>query len=532
MKKNLNMQNISFKSTRNNKNTVDFWQSIAQGMASDGGLLVPTSFPKLSPKQITDGNFWKNSKISDFSFLLHRVFIPKTEISDTDLKEIMRKAHNFDLPLEKFDDSTFILRIDQGPTASFKDVAARSLAGLLEKYCEKHETVINIVVATSGDTGVAIADAFGGSKRITVSILYPHGGVSEIQEKQMLFVAEQYKNVQALPVQGNFDTCQDIAKTLQQARELSGSNIQSFITETKNKLGTTLSTTDTKKLIEIISTLHLSSANSINIWRLIPQMTQYFVAYGKLVKEKRIKAGQSVVFSVPTGNVGHLMAGIYAKMIGLPVQRFIVATNTNNILANVIGSGAIKHHRFAKTSSPSMDILDPSNLERLLHFAQEQSKSSGNINFSEMKRDIKTVTEEIIIPLSKYGIGPKVLHYLQKLIWAEDIETDEEVYAMMERVSRVHKKTLEPHGVTGLIATMRGRGKHAIEKEDVVVVMETAHPDKFPTALKEAKITVPKKDAHPVLTRLAKLPLSKMKKPKPLSVDLLSIAKKIKSIAY
>ncbi len=527
---------ISFTSTRNKKLRIGFWQSIAQGVAPDGGLLVPTDLPKIPKNILENSDFWKSSSMSDFSTVIHRLFISRKEISDIDLGSAMSLAHNFNLPLEKYDHNTFILRIDTGPTASFKDVAARSLAKLLEKYCVKNNTVINIVVATSGDTGVAIADAFGGSDKITVSILYPDGGVSEIQEKQMLDADSKYKNIQAIPVKGNFDVCQDIAKLLQSARELSGASaekINSFIKEAEYKLGVKLSKTDVEKLANVVNSLHLSSANSINIWRLIPQMTQYFVAYGKLVKENRIKGGEEIIFAVPTGNVGHLMAGLYAKSVGLPVKKFIVATNANNILANVIGSGTIKHHSFSKTSSPSMDILDPSNLERLLDFAEEKTKKGAKIDFTQMKQDIKkSFDSHSIIPLEKYGLTKEILSYLQSIIWAEDIETDEEVYSMMERVSRIKKITMEPHGTTGLIATIRARSKRAIEDKDIVVVMETAHPDKFPVALAEANIKVPSKQKHKTLDKLEKIPISKIKKAIAEKISLLIIANKIKEISY
>ena len=529
-------KSVGFASTRNKNLRINFWQSIAQGVAPDGGLLVPTTLPKIPNSILSNQNFWKNSSISDLSSLLHRLFIPRKEISDEGLQKMMSKAHNFNLPLEKLDDQTFILRIDTGPTASFKDVAARSLAALLQEYCMKFNTVINIVVATSGDTGVAIADAFGGSQKVTVTILYPSGGVSEIQEKQMIQVDKQYKNIQAIPVLGNFDVCQDIAKLLQGARELISNDtekIKSFIEETRNKLGKKISRSETLEIIKIVKTLHLSSANSINIWRLIPQMTQYFVAYSKLVRNKKIKVGEEIIFAVPSGNVGHLMAGLYAKAVGLPVKKFVIGTNANNILANVIGSGTIKHHSFSKTSSPSMDILDPSNLERLFYLAIGQSKKAPTIDFVQMKQDIKKNSAwDSIIPLERYGVTKEMLKFLQNIIWAEDIETDEEIYAMMERVGRHSKLTMEPHGVTALIATIRARAKKAISENDVVVIMETAHPDKFPTSLAEANVKVPTSHKHASLSKLYKTSISKMGKSAPLAIDLLSIAKKIKSLSY
>ena len=529
-------RSIEFTSTRDRKLRIDFWQSLAQGVAPDGGLLVPTSFPKIPKELISDRKFWDKSSMSDISTLLHRLFIPTSEISDTSLKEMMKKAHNFDLPLETLGDKTYILRIDTGPTASFKDVAARSLASLLDAYCQKFNTVINIVVATSGDTGVAIADAFGGSKRISVTIIYPSGGVSEIQEKQMLQADKEYKNVQSLPVMGNFDICQDLAKLLQNARELRSGNsvaIKSYIAEISNKLGKKISVSEVEKIVTVVSGLHLSSANSINIWRLIPQMTQYFVAYAKLVRSKKIRIGEEIIFAVPSGNVGHLVAGLYARAVGLPVKKFIVGTNANNILANIIGSGTIKHRPFSKTSSPSMDILDPSNLERLLYFAASQTKNNATIDFAQMKLDIKrNLSGDSKISLDKYGVTSEMHKYLQKLIWAEDVETDDEIYAMMERVSRQNSLTLEPHGVTALVATIRARSKKVIGKDDTVVIMETAHPDKFPTALAEAGIKVDPSHKHPSLSHLAKVPLSKMSRREVMPVDLLKIARKIESISF
>ena len=525
-----------FTSTRNKKLKIGFWQSVVQGIAPDGGLLVPTAIPKLSSKFISNKKFWKKSSISDISCLLHRLFIPKNEISDQALRKMMAKAHTFDLPLEALDDSTFILRIDTGPTGSFKDIAARSLATLLEEYCQRFKRVLNIIVATSGDTGVAIADAFGGSEKVTVSILYPSGGVSEIQEKQMIQVGNQYGNVQAISVLGNFDTCQDISKILQEARELKAGNEKSLKILTdgvRNKLGKKLEVREAAQIISLVSKLNLSSANSINIWRLIPQMTQYFVAYGKLVRLGKISPGEAINFSVPTGNVGHLMAGLYASLAGLPVKRFIIGTNANNILANVIGSGTIKHHIFSKTSSPSMDILDPSNLERLIFLAAEQTKKSATIDFIRMKQDIKNhFANDSIISLENYGVTKDMLKYLQNIIWAEDVETDEEIFAMMERVSRKNKLVMEPHGITALIATIRARSKRAVEANDVVVIMETAHPDKFPSSLEEARIKVPNAKKHLVLSKLAKTNLNKMKRGKTIPVNLLRIAKKIKAIAF
>jgi len=503
-----------FTSTRDKKLSIPFWQSVVQGMAPDGGLLIPRAIPHLPKSFFTDAKTLTKLSTSDISATLHRLFIPRNAISDTELINAMKKAHNFPIPLESLDAKTSVLRIDRGPTASFKDVAARSLAALIEKYCETHQKPINIIVATSGDTGVAIADAFGGSKWVSVTVLYPTGGVSEVQEKQMLEVHHNYANEQVIPIRGNFDTCQDIAKALQAAR------------------GSSKNTTATHELRSIVSSLNLSSANSINIWRLIPQMTQYVTAYAQLVKSKRIRAGEQIVFAVPTGNVGHLMAGMYARALGLPIKKFIIGTNANNILANIIGSGVVKHREFVNTSSPSMDILDPSNLERLLSLAAHIVKQKTAIDFVAMKKDIKQLEKSMCgVPLTQYGVSPKALALLQDLIWAEDIETDEEVYAMMGHAANCYNTVLEPHGTTGLIATIRARAKHGIDADNQVIIFETAHPDKFPDALENAHLQKTPHYKHPTLTRLSRRTLSSFKKPAPMNADLVAIAKKITTIA-
>lgn len=501
---------ISFVSTRNTNHVVPFWQSLIQGMADDGGLLIPQQIPKLPLALLADTKFWKGVTMSDISSILLRSFVSSDEVSDKELVHMLSAAHNFTIPLEKISDDTWIARLDQGPTASFKDIAARPLARLIDLYCTKYDKYINIIVATSGDTGVAVADAFGGSKRVNVTVLYPSTGVSEIQEKQMLTVHHTYANEQVIPVKGNFDECQDIAKAIQQAR-----TTKSAITDDVNGL-------------------NISSANSINIWRLLPQMTQYFVSYAVLVKNGTIKAGEKIVFAVPTGNVGHLMAGMYARELGLPICRFIVGTNANNVLANIIGSGMLKHRGFMKTSSPSMDILDPSNLERLLVYAAHKVGATIAIDLSAMKKDIKempNMSNTHGIDLKKYGVTDAMLHELQSIIWVEDIETDEEVYAMMRHVAETKGDILEPHGVTAFIATLRARAKKAVSDEDIVVVFETAHPDKFPDALAAAGIKASHVKPHPILNQIKKKRFSTLKKPSAIAPDAARVVAQMKKLA-
>jgi len=499
-------------------------------MASDGGLLVPVSIPKLPATWLRDRNFWVNFTPSDLATLIHRLFIPRSEISDSDLAVLIARALNFPLPIDQLDPDTFVMRLDRGPTASFKDVAARTLAQLMAAYTTKFDKKINIIVATSGDTGVAIADAFGLLPNITVTVLYPDKGVSEIQEKQMLHIHNTYANEQAIPIKGNFDNCQDVAKLLQSARYSTGKEGIVFLAkEVAEKLGQKITLEQVKKMTKEIGGLDLSSANSINIWRLIPQTTQYFAAYRELIKQNKIKPGQEVIFSVPTGNVGHLMAGIYAREIGLPIKNFIIGTNANNIIANVIGNGVIKHRPFKKTSAPSMDILDPSNLERLLAYSAIKTGYRGEINFPAMKTDIKNFSSESQSkPLSVYGVTPKMIGFLQELIWAEDVETDEELYAMMRQTYHKQNLVLETHGTTGLIATLRARSKGLVDCP--VIIFETAHPDKFATALVEAGLSKTPQWKHPIIESLKKRPLGKFNKPLAQGINIIKVAEKIATL--
>lgn len=512
--------------------SVTFFESISAGLSANGGLFMPEKFPHTF-KNIPDffTKILPALTIPEIATLVHRVFIPREDINDDELSRMMHEAYNFEIPLEKLDAHTFVARLDNGPTASFKDLAARSIARLLDTWSEVHKKSLNIVVATSGDTGVAIADAFGKAHHITVTVMYPEGGVSEVQEKQMLRVQERNNNIQVIPVLGNFDNCQDIAKILQLTRELNSQNKKGIEEQISYKLKQDISDTELEKLSEDVRTLNLSSANSINIWRLIPQMVQYFVSYAHLLKTEKIKAGEAICFAIPTGNVGHMMAGIFAQELGLPISKFIIGTNANNVMANIIGSGVIKHKEFTNTSAPSMDILDPSNLERLLYFAAQKTGHTEPIPYEQMKKDIKNISPLEDIPLSKYGVTPEMLQYLQQLIWSEDTETDDELYAMMSYQYQKNNIVLEPHGVSALIATIRTREKKALAREANVVVFETAHPDKFPSALTASFLEDATYNHHPELEALRKLKKEDMHKPKVSAVDIIAVAQKIKEFA-
>lgn len=559
---------VKFVQTGNAKKNVPFWDTVAKGKGGEG-LYMPDHFPKLPKKFFEELPDMSDAEIA--AYLQRQYIPPEAGIDDEDLSSMMKKALNFKIPLQKLDLSTFLLRLDRGPTASFKDIAARSLAALMEKYCETHQQHISLVVATSGDTGVAIANAFGGSKWVNVTILYPSGGVSKVQEKQMIGAGMQFPNVQVLPVKGSFDNAQDIAKLLLSIRDVEtledeeqSTAIAEIRKQAREKLKGTTSADITRKdiltMAKFLQPLGLSTANSINLWRLLPQMTQYFVAYRDLLKRGEIKPGDKIAFAIPSGNVGHLTAGLMAEKMGLPVARFIAGTNANNIFANMIGKGMIAHRGLQKTSSPSMDILDPSNVERIFTIAARHTNFKGTIDFEGMKRVIKQLQNEIVdikkkleqtepgtrkhntllrkleevglqeFPLTDFGVTEKMLAYLRKRIWVEDVDTDQEVHGMIGQVRRDTGKILDPHGAVGYIAAQRARIKYEIEPGTIIVVFDTAHPHKFPVSLKKAGIRRKDHPVHPALEKtLRKVKLKD--KPADVALDIMEIATCIKSKA-
>lgn len=578
--------NTQFRSTRGETFIADFWESVLIGKDKEGGLLMPTSFPEFSEDFLSN---LKDLSVPQISAYVARHFVPREEITDERFMGMMEIAHNFDLPLEVLNENTFILRIDRGPTASFKDVAARELAQLMEAHCEKFGTKLNLVVATSGDTGVAIMNAFGGSKHITVTVMYPTDGVSPPQEKQMLDTKNTFQNTQVLPIEGNFDNCQDISILLQAIRNLDNftgdydkltSAKKNIIEQTRLKLGQTLTEENVDELCGILKDVPLGSANSQNIWRLIPQMTQYLVGIGKARKSGYIDVLDDVVYAVPSGNVGHLTAGILARESGAPIKKFIVGTNANNILAGLINRGEIQHPGFQNTSSPSMDIGDPNNFERILDYAATKIGFGGKIDYKRMKDDItkldhkitdlrkeiKNIEKEVSsfrkiglkadelfeidlkrdelaktlrqrIKLEEYGIIPEILEFLQGFIHVEDVVSDEDVYAGMLRVVKKEWKVMEPHGVTAKIATDRARQKGIIGDNDKVIILETAHPDKFPEARNQADVLnleIPRNTRylkHPELSRLEKLEIIDLNKPENVAKDVLAVAIKVRDLA-
>ena len=541
------IEELDFKSTRHPENTANAWEALVTGQAKDGGLYVPD----ISKINTFETEFFQHSDnpeepsfydltMSQTSALLLRQFIPsegKNGLSNESLQAMMDISHNFDIPLEKLNANTLIAWLSESETASFKDFAARAISQLMEYYCEKEQTPKNIVVATSGDTGVAIADAFGNSKWITVTVLYPNGKVSPVQEAQMINAAKKYPNVQCLPIDGDFDKTQAFSKSMQFMKDLDTSQsdaIQKLQTTMQEQLNISIADNIISDLSEQLQELELASANSINIWRLLPQMTQYFASYSKAVNENEIQPAEKIIFAIPTGNVGHLMAGMYAKQLGLPVKKFIVGTNSNDIVTCTIRDFELNHQNLTRnakneneamaTESPSMDIADPSNLERLLNLIQDLADPETTLDLEQLKKDTKALNPgQAGIPLSKYGVTEKMKEYINNLFYASSV-SDEESISVMNHYKEVVQ--LEPHGATAVKAVEDAQKNGNIETNDKVIVFETAHRDKFPSALKKAKIKVEK--THHILKDLN---TNEPKNPEPIVETVAKVVSHVKTIA-
>lgn len=375
-----------------------------RGLASDGGLIMPYYIPSLKKSLINNLN---NLTFQEIAFEISKLFI-SNKIPLNSLQTIIEKAINFKAPLFKLNSNTGILELFNGPTLAFKDFGARFMAQFMGYYLNKMNNKIDILVATSGDTGSAVASAFYGIDGINVYILYPSGMVSQVQEKQLTTFG---KNITALEIKGSFDDCQNLVK-------------KAFVdTEIKKKL-------------------NLTSANSINIARLIPQTFYYFEAY-KQIADKY----DNVIFSVPSGNLGNLTAGLFAKKLGLPITKFIAANNSNNAFSNYINTKIYKSKPTIKTISNAMDVGNPSNFIRILKIYNEKHYSIVKDINSSFHSDKNTLKE---------------IEYLYK----------KDGYL------------IDPHGAVASLA-LKQYIKEENPKNYYGVILETAHPSKFNDILKD-----------------------------------------------
>ncbi len=334
---------MQYKSTRDKSISVSCAEAIKTGLSADGGLFVPESFPSVTMDEI--------KSLSSMSYNQRAYFVLGkflTDFTDEELKKCVDSAYTKEkfetssiAPLYKLNDGTYFLELWHGPTCAFKDMALQILPHLLTTSMKKtnEDKEVVILVATSGDTGKAALEGFKDVEGTRIIVFYPDNGVSEIQKLQM--VTQEGNNVCVAAVKGNFDDAQNGVKKI-------------------------FTDNDYKNLLER-NQFRLSSANSINWGRLAPQIVYYFSAYAELLKNHEIEAGEKINIVVPTGNFGNILAAYYANKMGLPVNKFICASNENNVLTDFIKTGVYNKNRdFHTTISPSMDILISSNLERFL----------------------------------------------------------------------------------------------------------------------------------------------------------------------
>jgi threonine synthase len=354
---------MKFYSTKDTSLRVNFAHAVRTGLAPDGGLFMPERI------EVMPASFWKQFEslnFEDLAFEVARTFLSDS-ISTEGLRSIVKQAISFDAPLVKLDNGIYALELFHGPTLAFKDFGARFLAAVLGHYSGTESKEVTILVATSGDTGSAVAHGFYNVAGTSVVVLYPSGKVSELQEKQFATLGG---NIQVLEIGGTFDDCQRLVK-------------EAFADK------------------EILSKRTLTSANSINIARLIPQMFYYFRGLQQLPVEER----DHVAVSVPSGNFGNLTAGVFARRMGLPVERFIAATNVNDIVPKYLETKKFAPAPSISTISNAMDVGNPSNFFRLLDLSGNEDLSTIVSGFSfsdaETASAIRDVDNE-----SKYMLDP------------------------------------------------------------------------------------------------------------------------------
>lgn len=386
---------MKFCSTNNTDTKIGLKEAVLKGLAPDNGLYMPVSMPRL-PESFLKG--LPGHSFADIAFTMAKPFMEE-DMPDADLRKIVDEAMNFEVPLVKVEENISVLELFHGPTLAFKDFGARFMARVLGYFTKDLTREIHVLVATSGDTGSAVANGFLDVPGIKVHVLFPKGLVTKIQEKQFTTLS---KNITALEVTGTFDDCQHMVK-------------QAFMDA------------------DLQNRLILTSANSINLGRLIPQ--SFYYAYGYA---RASKANPEVVFSVPSGNFGNITAGLFAKAMGIPIKHFIAATNINDIVPKYLETTVYEPKASVSTISNAMDVGNPSNFARILHLY--------NNSHLEISKDI-----------TGYRFS------------------DEEVKQALKETYQSKGYLMDPHGTIGYMALKDYLSKH----KALGVFLETAHPAKF-----------------------------------------------------
>ena len=403
---------MKYYSTNREVDETSLKEAVLKGLADDKGLYMPETIGKL-PQSFFDN--LGNLSLQEIAFEVSKLYVDG-EIPDNELKALVDDVMSFEIPVVNVEKNLNTLELFHGPTLAFKDVGARFTSRLMGYFLKDDDREIRILVATSCDTGGAVASGFFNVPNISVTILYPKGKVSDIQEKQLTTFGG---NIEAVEIEGTFDDCQRLVK-------------EAFLDK------------------EITDKINLSSSNSINIARLIPQSFYYYYAYGQLSKEDRAKG---VVFSICSGNFGHITAGLMAKRTGLPIDKLVAATNINDMVPQYLETGVYNARPSSETISNAMDVGDPSNFKRMM--------------------DLYDGSHEAI---SKDITGCSY--------------TDEQTREVMREVYARTSYVLDPHGAIGYM----GLRDYLGDDDKVGIFFETAHPAKFLDVVEETldtKIDIP-----------------------------------------
>jgi len=413
-------EKIYYFSTNEKAGRTTFGEALLKGLAPDKGLYMPERIPLIT-QDIRQG--MRGKTYPEIAFLVARNML-QGEVDDASLLAMVNEAYNFAVPLEKVIDRKYIMRLDQGPTASFKDFAARMMGRLMQYFLKQQDRKMLILTATSGDTGSAIANAFYGLENIDVVILFPRNEVTSRQRKQMTTLRH---NIRIVSLDGKFDDCQALVK-------------KAFSDPSLDYLG-------------------LSSANSINIGRLLPQSFYYFYAWSQLSRS----TDEQAIFAIPSGNFGNMMGGLLAKSMGLPVKRFVIATNENDEVPVYWQTGKYNTVMPSRNCvSSAMNVGHPSNMSRVVSLYNGIMDENGIII---QEPDIHKMRSEI----TAYSIS------------------DKETIATLKSIYRQFGVLTEPHGAAGWAGLMEYFRHYPADDnpDQLAICLETAHPAKFPEEIQK-----------------------------------------------
>ena len=419
---------MEYISTRNAKESFNFKDVFLNGLASDGGLYVPKKILSYSLEDLD------NLKKLSYEELASKIILNfcSDQFNESEIKNLVKKSYK-EFRVKNVVDvkklgNINLLELFHGPTLAFKDIAMQVIGNMYEKILTNQDKVMNVVVATSGDTGAAAINALKGKKNVNIFVLHPHNRISKVQRKLMTTIKE--KNVFNLAIKGDFDDCQKLVKSM-------------FLDQSFNK------------------EINISAVNSINWARIISQVVYYFFGYFKINENDR-----KINFSVPTGNFGNVFAGYIAKKMGLPINKLIVATNKNDILKRVINTGVYKPNKVEQTISPSMDIQVASNFERLIFFINSNDDQATVDKMKELKEN------------NEFKLNDHQMKIIKRNFISESLSEDETKHTI-KNIYKNYNILVDPHTAVAIGVSDK------ILNEGINIILSTAHPCKFPEIIED-----------------------------------------------